>query len=46
MGRPEGTTSPLGSLPVVSEVEPSAKSPALAEVRPVDPAVYRQEALF
>ena len=50
----EGTTSPLGSPPVVSEVEPSAKSPALAvvrrpplgEVRPVDLAAYRQESLF
>jgi len=51
----EGTTSPLGSPPVVSEVEPSAKSPALAviarwrppaAVRPVDPAAYRQGALF
>ena len=29
----EGTTSPMGSPPVVSEVEPSAKSPALAVVR-------------
>ena len=51
----EGTTSPLGSPPVVSEVEPSAKSPALAvvarrpslaEVELVDPAAYRQGALF
>jgi hypothetical protein len=50
----EGTTSPLGSPPVVSEVEPTAKSPALAvvcrpplaKVRPVDPAAYRQEMLF
>jgi hypothetical protein len=50
----EGTTGPSGSPPVASEVEPTAESPALpairrrppAEVQPVDPAAYRQGALF
>jgi hypothetical protein len=44
----KGTTSSPGSPPVVSKVEPTAKSPALpvmrhqplGEVKPVDPAAY------
>jgi hypothetical protein len=51
----EGTTSPLGSPPVVGEVGRTAKPSTLvvfarrqplAQVEPVDPAAYRQETLL